>query len=354
MEPLQDRYARMVAEGALAFDAAQAAALPELDRIREGLVAPTGLHWFRRPPAPPKGLYLWGGVGRGKSMLADMFAESTDVPRRRVHFHAFMAEIHAGMHEARARGVEDALAPVAKAVSDSARLLVFDEMQVTDIADAMVVGRLFEALFAAGTVVVATSNSHPDDLYRDGLNRQLFLPFVALIKSAMEVRELGGPLDHRREMLAGQPSYFVPADAAARRAIDGIWEGLAGGEGEPLALEVKGREVTLACFRNGAARARFADLCGIPLGPSDYLAIAAAVRALVLEEIPALDRGRASEARRFVTLIDALYEAGARLVASAAAEPEELCTEGPAAFEFRRTASRLREMQSREWGAAQG
>jgi cell division protein ZapE len=282
-------------------------------------------------------------------MLMDMFVDTLDVPSRRVHFHAFMQEMHKGMHEARGRGEVDALAPVAKNVSDSVKLLAFDEMQITDITDAMIVGRLFEALFSAGVVVVTTSNRVPDDLYKDGLNRALFLPFIKLLKDQMVVHEMVSPTDYRQNRLAGSPSYFTPVDQAARDAINQIWQDLSGGHAEPLTLIVNKREVEIPAFHNGVARAGFFDLCGKPLGPADYLALAEAARVLVLEDIPQLSRNNFNEAKRFVTLIDALYEARVRLICSAAATPEFLYIEGRGSFEFERTASRLREMQSDDW-----
>ncbi len=353
METLSDRYDRLVAEGAITRDPAQEAALPEFERIRAGLLQPVRKGWFRKAPEPPRGLYLWGGVGRGKSMLMDLFVDTLEVPNRRVHFHAFMQEVHAGMHAARGRGVQDALAPVAGAVAKSVRLLAFDEMQITDITDAMIVGRLFEALFADGVVVVTTSNRVPDELYKDGLNRQLFLPFIELVKERMVVHEMAGPTDYRQDMLAGTPSYFTPDDAAARARLGDIWQELTGGAApEPHTLVVNKREVVIPAFHNGVARASFYALCGKPLGPADYLALAEAARVLILEGIPQLSRSNFNEAKRFVTLIDALYEAGVRLICSAAAEPEYLYVEGEGSFEFERTASRLREMQAEDWGRA--
>ena len=230
------------------------------------------------------------------------------------------------------------------------RLLAFDEMQITDITDAMIVGRLFEALFAAGVVVVTTSNRVPDDLYKNGLNRQLFLPFIDLIKDKMEVWEMVSPTDYRQDRLQGAQVFFSPTGPEARQQIQSIWEDLSGGPAAPLTLEVKGREVVLPAFRNGVARASFYDLCGKMLGPGDYLAIAEEVKVLVLEDIPRLSRNNFNEAKRFVTLIDALYEAQVRLICSAAAEPEMLYVEGEGTFEFERTASRLREMQDKDWG----
>lgn len=358
---LTDIYNARAAEGLLTPDAAQAAALPELERVRHDMAhrptAPvrSGLRGlFSKPaaPDPVRGLYLWGGVGRGKSMLMDMFFEAAPGERkRRVHFHAFMQEIHAGLHEARKRGVEDAIVPVADDVIAHVDLLCFDEMQITDITDAMIVGRLFERLFEAGVVVVTTSNRVPDDLYKNGLNRQLFVPFIAMIKERMAVRELASDTDYRQDRLAGSPVYFTPNDHAAREAVQAIWDDLSGGDAPPLILTVKARPVEIPAFRNGVARAGFFDLCGHPLGPADYLAISEAVKVLVLTDIPCLGRTNFNEAKRFVTLIDALYEARVRLICSAAAAPEVLYLEGEGVFEFERTASRLREMQAADWAA---
>ena len=351
MIDLPTLYAARVADGTLHADDAQEAVLPEFERIRQALTAPTKRGLFRKAAAPPKGLYLWGGVGRGKSMMMDLFVETLgDIPARRVHFHAFMQEIHAAMHEVRKRGVDDAIAPVAADVAAEVRLLAFDEMQITDITDAMIVGRLFEALFAEGVVVVTTSNRVPDDLYRHGLNRQLFLPFIAMIKDRMQVWELTSPKDYRQNRLAGTQVYFTPVNADARAQIDAVWTDLTGGATSPLTLTVKGRQVVIPAFRNGVARTSFYELCGKPLGPADYLALAQAVRVLVLEDIPRLSRSNFNEAKRFVTLIDALYEAKVRLICSAAAQPDMLYIEGEGTFEFERTASRLREMQADGWG----
>lgn len=351
MTDLRTIYDQRIADGSLTADPAQEAVLPQLDRIRTALMNPEKKGFFKRAPEPPKGLYLWGGVGRGKSMLMDMFAENMgDVPVRRVHFHAFMQEIHSAMHEARKTGVDDPIAPVAAAVAASVKLLAFDEMQISDITDAMIVGRLFQALFASGVVVVTTSNRVPDDLYKDGLNRQIFLPFIDLIKEKMEVWELTSPRDYRQDRLAGTQSYFTPVNAESRTAMDDVWADLAGGEGQELVLRVKGREVVIPQFRNGVARAGFHTLCGRALGAADYLTLADAVRVLLLDNIPALGRSNFNEAKRFVTLIDALYEAKVRLICSAAASPEMLYLEGEGIFEFERTASRLREMQAEGWG----
>lgn len=355
---LTEIYEDRVAQGTLRADPAQHAVLPALEHLRAWLEANAdrrvGLFagLFAKPITPPKGLYLWGGVGRGKSMLMDLFTDATDIrQKRRVHFHAFMQSVHKGMHAARQRGVEDPIAPVAEEILRDTRLLAFDEMQVTDITDAMVVGRLFEKLLAGGTVIVTTSNRPPEDLYKDGLNRALFLPFIDLIRARLDVVELASPTDYRQHRLQGAQVYFHPS-GKVKGEIDAIWSDLTGGaKGDPLTLPVNGRSVELPRFANGIARATFWDLCARPLGPGDYLAIAQAARVLILEDIPQLSASNYNEAKRFVTLIDALYEARVRLICSAADEPERLYIEGTGAFEFERTASRLREMQGADWGA---
>jgi cell division protein ZapE len=289
------------------------------------------------------GAYLWGGVGRGKSMLMDLFHEAAPVPSRRVHFHAFMQELHEAMHEARAAGTRDALGPFAEGVIGAVRVLCFDEMQITDITDAMVVGRLFEKLWDGGVHVVTTSNRTPRDLYKDGLNRALFVPFIEAVERRMIVHHLDAASDYRQGRLAGTETWFLGGGR-----LDELWDDLSGGRSEGLTLRVKGRDLRLEDFASGVARASFAELCGQPRGPGDYLALARAVRVLILTEVPVLDRARGNEVRRFVTLVDALYEAGVRLIVSAEAEPKALA--GADVFEFARTASRLREMQGEGWG----
>jgi len=354
-QDLTQIYDARARAGDLRPDAGQRAVLPVLEALRlwfEAPPRPAGLRGlFRKPPPPPPGLYLWGEVGRGKSMLMDLFvAACAGTDKRRIHFHAFMQEVHAGMHAARTRGVTDALAPVAADLARGLRLLALDEMQITDITDAMVVGRLFELLMAAGVVIVTTSNRPPDDLYKDGLNRALFLPFIAFLNARLTVHRIESETDYRQHRLAGAQVWFTPADATARARIDALWSDLTGGDaGSPLALTVKGRRVVLPRHHNGTARAGFWDLCGQPLGPADYLAIAEALRLLVIEDIPRLSAANYNEARRFVTLIDTLYEARVRLVVSAADLPDRLYLEGAGSFEFARTVSRLAEMQSADW-----
>ncbi len=341
-------YETRLAHGVLDPDPAQRLAIEQLDRVAVDIAQPVKRRWFSKPAPAPKGLYLWGGVGRGKSMLMDMFA--AHVPgTRRVHFHAFMQDVHAGMAHARKQGVDDAIVPVADDLAQGLACLAFDEMQITDITDAMIVGRLFEQLFARGVVIVATSNRHPDDLYKDGLNRALFLPFIALLKDRMVVHELASDRDYRQDRLGGGQVYFTPITPAHDAQVDALWLDLAGGEGEPLDLHIKGRTVIVPAFRNAVGMATFEDLCGAPLGAADYLALADAVRVLILRDVPIMGPANNNEAKRFVTLIDTLYEAHVRLIMTAAAPPEALYPNGRGSFEFERTASRLREMQSAAW-----
>ncbi|MCB5408674.1 cell division protein ZapE [Pseudogemmobacter faecipullorum] len=360
-QSLTEIYEARVADGSLRPDPAQRAVLPLLEELRLWLETQkprrggllSGL-FGKAPPMPPPGIYLWGGVGRGKSMLMDLFVEATAITeKRRVHFHAFMQEIHHAMHAARQRGTEDPLAPVAAEIIKTVRVFAFDEMQITDITDAMIVGRLFEKLFAGGVVIVTTSNRPPEDLYKNGLNRQLFLPFIAMLRDRLTVHEIVSANDYRQHRLTGAQVWFQPA-GASRGRIDAIWSDLTGAaQGEVLRLPVNGREVELPRFASGVGRASFFDLCSRPLGAGDFLAIAGACRVLILEDIPQLSASNYNEAKRFVTLVDALYEAKVKLIASAADEPERLYLEGTGSFEFERTASRLREMQDAAWGQDQ-
>ena len=357
---LRTQYTALIATGDVFHDDAQVTAIDKLEDIRTWLEAtserrkPRLIDLFnRKKPDHPPGLYLWGGVGAGKSMLMDLFYATTNIKRkRRVHFHAFMQEIHDSIHAARKSGVDDPIAPVAESIAKSARLLCFDEVQITDITDAMIVGRLFEKLFDAGTVIVTTSNRLPEDLYKHGLNRQHFVPFINLISQRMEIHHLFTETDYRQDRLRGQQTWFTPIGTGSATSLNEIWTNLTADRGAPLTLKVKSRDVTLPLFHNGVARASFADLCEAPLGPADYLAITDAIRVLILDGIPKMSRAKNNEAKRFVTLIDTLYESKIQLICSAAAEPEELYETGTGAFEFERTASRLREMQSVDWGVA--
>lgn len=314
-----------------------------------------------------RGVYLWGPPGRGKSILMDLFFACAPEPRKtRAHFHAFMARVHALIRQwregdARTRKAvfgqhkgDDPIRPVADLIASEARLLCFDELQVTDIADAMILGRLFEALFDQGVVLAVTSNRAPDQLYLNGVNRQLFMPFIAMIEAKCAVVAVTGARDWRLDRLMGDRVWFSPENsgtaADARAGFEALWADLKGDQAEcPTHLTVLGRDVVIARTDGGLARATFAELCGTPLGPQDYLAVAARFHTLFLEAVPVLDGARHIEARRLVTLIDALYEAGTRLVVLAEAAPEALYREGIGAFEFERTASRLNEMAGADW-----
>ena len=352
---LTESYRNRVSEGLLKEDAAQLAALEPLEKLirlsQDGGNRLGGL-LGRRSRVSGGGLYLWGGVGRGKSMLMDLFHSHLPARRkRRTHFLEFMQSVHSDLHEIRKGEVSDAILPAADAIARQASHLCLDEMQIDDIADAMIVGRLFRRLFERNVTVVTTSNRPPEELYKHGLNRHLFVPFVELIRNRMTIHEIGGGEDHRQGRLAERRTYFVPADDAARKDIDEIWEELTQGSNGRLVLTVKGRTVELPSFANGAARADFSNLCGMPRGPADYLAIARAVRVLVIENVPLMGRSNLNEAKRFVMLMDALYESGVMVVVSAAAPPEGLHRGGGGSFEFERTSSRLAEMQSSGWGA---
>ena len=351
MVKISEIYDGLVTSGEIFRNEAQISVLPHLDALKTELEQPVKKSLFRKAPPPPKGLYIWGGVGTGKSFLMDLFAANVDVTARRVHFHAFMQEVQNALHVARAASEQDALNVVARNLSKGLRLLALDEMQIKDIADAMIVGRLFTLMREDGVVCVTTSNRPPDDLYKDGLNRQLFLPFIAYLKEHLIVHDMQSETDFRQNRMSGAQVYFTPLNSVSSQGVEELWRDLTGGHDIRHSLQVKGRSLDIPRYHNGVGRLSFYDLCGKPLGPADYLTLAEALRVIVIDDIPQLGRHNFNEAKRFVTLIDALYESKTRLICSAAALPEMLYLEGEGVFEFERTASRLREMQSADWAS---
>ncbi len=362
--------AAKVAAGELTADPIQTLAAQELDALLgrlEGFPPRRRMFWERLDA--PDGLYMWGGVGRGKSMLMDWFFQRVQTRRkRRVHFHAFMLDAHARINawrnlskderrasENHVRGAgDDPIAPVAKAIARGARVLCFDEFHVTDIADAMILSRLFAALWERGVVVLATSNRAPDELYKNGLNRGLFEPFVDLLKDNMIVHEFAGDADHRLRQLEAAPVYYAPLGASAATALEAAWSRLtAHAQPQPHMLRVQGRELNLSRTAAGTVWASFDRLCAQALGAADYLHLAQTFQTVILEGVPQMGPDMRNEAKRFVTLIDALYETKTKLVMSAAVEPSDLYVDGSGAFEFERTASRLIEMRSRDYLGAE-
>ncbi|MFC3723935.1 cell division protein ZapE [Neoaquamicrobium sediminum] len=366
---LRQHYEHLEQAGTIISDPAQLRIVDALDRLIADVSTKrlasksSALGWLfakrKQPRETVKGLYVYGGVGRGKTMLMDLFFERVPVKRkRRAHFNDFMADVHDRIQshrEALKRGETketDPIPPVAKALAEEAWILCFDEFAVTDIADAMVLSRLFSSLFAEGVVLVATSNVAPRDLYRDGLNRALFEPFIGILERHAEVIALDGPTDYRREKLDRMRVYMTPCDAETASQMDEAWHAAtAGHTTQETRLAVKGRELVILRANGTAARFTFGELCEKPLGARDYLAIASRFDTLFIDCIPVMGQEKRNEAKRFILLIDTLYDNRMRLVASAEAPPEQLYagTSGTEAFEFARTASRLTEMQTRDW-----
>ncbi|PLP56852.1 cell division protein ZapE [Mesorhizobium loti] len=367
---VRQRYDHLVETGAVARDPAQERIVGRLDRLIDEIAdkrlahKSSALGWLfaKRPrtPAVVKGLYVYGGVGRGKTMLMDIFYELVPVRRkRRVHFNDFMADVQDRIQkhrQARKEGKikeDDPIPPVAKALAEESWVLCFDEFTVTDIADAMILSRLFSALFANGIVLVATSNVAPRDLYRDGLNRQLFLPFIAILERHADVVTLDSDTDYRLEKLNRLPVYMNPFGEETDRRMDEAWHAITRGHASTVVeIPLKGRHVTVPVAVGSNARFSFADLCDAPLGARDYLAIAGRFDTIFIDHVPVLDQTRRNPAKRFILLVDTLYDTKKRVVVSAEATPDKLYagrTGTTEAFEFDRTASRLIEMQSRDW-----
>ena len=360
-------YQALVSSGAIEPDAAQAEAAEAFAGLEQQLASYKPLRkqsllgrlFADKDEAPPRGLYVHGDVGRGKTMLMDMFfQQSLVVHKRRAHFHEFMAEVHEriyGFRQNIARGeiaYGDVIALTAASIFEQAWLLCFDEFHVTDIADAMILGRLFSKLFELGTVVVATSNVAPEDLYKGGLNRSLFVPFIAQIADHMDVLRLDARTDFRLEKLAGVKMWLVPADAAAAAALDKAWAKMTGkAPCKPRDISIKGRVLQVPCSAQGVARFSFADICEKPLAASDYLRLAHDYHTIMVDRIPVMDYAERNQAKRFIALIDTLYDNAVKLMASAAADPLSLylATEGDEANEFKRTSSRLIEMSSQSY-----
>jgi len=360
------RYRALVEAGHLEADPAQLKACSALDSLAD-LLGQTrlarkssALGWLfgQKAPSSPKGLYIWGAVGRGKTMLMDLFFETVQVKRkRRAHFHSFMADVHERIFEARQAAAAgqnggDPIARVAQSLSDEAWPLCFDDVTVTDITDAMLLGRLFSALWSHGVVIVATSNVEPTQLYKDGLNRALFLPFIAMLQEKVEVMSLEARTDYRLEKLGGGTLYFSPLGADATAEMDSWWARLtANAPRRPLSVPIKGRQVDVPAAASGVARFDFADLCAKPLGASDYLAIARRFHTVLIDAVPAMTIERRNEAKRFITLIDVLYENHVKTIISAEESVDQLYSaeRGFEAFEFARTVSRLIEMRSDEY-----
>ena len=360
---MSDALTRLVAAGALLEDPRQRAAADLLDgicaQLGEGARQQSMFARLFSGPQAIKGAYIHGNVGRGKTLLMDLFFRATPIPeKRRLHFHEFMDEVHVAIATFRTvtkgkRGNPDPIEAVVRPILAETRLLCLDEFQVSDITNAMLLGRLFEKLFAGGLVLVATSNVAPDDLYNNGLNRQLFLPFIDLLKASTTVFSLDGTTDYRRLKFEGQRVFFVGTDGDARLAMDALWSRLTGGTaGLPEEIHVLGRTIKVPEAAMGVARFPAAALLDRPLGARDYLRLAHAYDALILDDIPQFDRASSNAAKRFILLVDTLYDAGVKLGASLAAPIDALSKDADTGAEFARTVSRLIEMQSTDYLSA--
>jgi cell division protein ZapE len=361
MTTLLDIYEKKLAAGELDRDADQRHALEEFEALRKSLegYVPRKKSFFRRSIAAPKGFYLYGGVGRGKSMVMDLFFAAAPVEKkRRVHFHAFMLEVHDFLfalrsHRNEKERIDDDLLRAADKIATDAHLLCFDEFQVKDVADAMILGRLFTALFERGVTVVMTSNIAPDDLYADGLQRDRFLPFIALLKEKLTVMRFGGEVDYRMRRLRELNVYFWPHDADAHKELQNIFRTIAGSDpGGPADINVKGRVIHVPRAGPRVAAFTFAELCETPKSALDYLELAKRFSVFIVENVPKLDDSRRDATVRFITLVDTLYDTHAKIVISAAAPPAQLYRGDDNKQTFERTVSRLIEMQSRQYREA--
>ena len=351
-------YRARIANGELKSDPAQAYAAEQLQLLDNRLK-----DWdnsskmyvldllLGRATSVPRGLYLFGDVGRGKTMLMDLFFDSVDFDsKKRLHFHPFMREVHGLIKQMRGRDEGDPIPLVADAIMADTRLLCLDELHVNDITDAMILGRLFTAMFERDLVVVATSNAAPGELYKNGLNRQLFLPFIALVEEKMDVLQLDARLDYRRDNFLNTPHYYTPANQQTRAQLDEIWRMFAGGvPPHDGGLDVGKRRIKIPSMGGGMARFDFDDLCGVALGANDYLALSEHFHTFFIDDIPQIAADRHNEARRFIKLIDTFYDQKRRLIVSCMVEPDEIYVDGPGADEFTRTASRLTEMRQSDW-----
>lgn len=356
MSPLK-AYQKHLKRGDLKPDPMQARGVESLERLYQELLEYKPKRgWFSRSVEPPKGVYFYAGVGRGKSMLMDLFQEClpSSIPSQRVHFHEFMISVHDYVHSRRSddsirEGADESIPLFAARIAEQSRVLCFDEFHVVDIADAMILGRLYRCLFEQGVVIVSTSNWAPDDLYKDGLQRDRFLPSIELIKEKMEVFHLDSPHDYRAQFLAEEGSYFHPL-SNAKPHMDKVLKALTGGAAvKSDVLHVKGREIVVPECANGVARFQFADLFEQPLGAEDYLKISETYRSVLLEGVPKMGAGKRNEIKRLMNFIDVLYEGKNRLIVSAEALPEDLYRGRDHAYEFERTISRLNEMQSADY-----